>query len=32
MTRKEPVCEKKTSCVLQWQWDCYESVARIWLV
>jgi hypothetical protein len=30
--RKESGCDKKTSCMLQWQWDCYKSVARIRLV
>jgi hypothetical protein len=32
MARKEFDCAKKTSYVLQWEWDCYKSVARIRLV
>jgi hypothetical protein len=32
MAWKELDCAKKTSCVLQWQWDCYKSIARIRLV
>jgi hypothetical protein len=32
MARKELGCAKKTSCVLQLQLDCYESVARIRVV
>jgi hypothetical protein len=29
MARKELVCEKKFSCVLQWQWDSYKCLPRI---
>jgi hypothetical protein len=32
MARKELDCAKTTSCVLQWEWYFYKSVARIWLV
>jgi hypothetical protein len=32
MARNKLSCEKKTLCVLLWQWDCYKSVARIRLV